>query len=218
MILQDHLGYDLRAKALKAVHPEVHVVTPHDKPHRHATSFRPPEDWLPSDPAMPYRMKCWRKADNMGFAAVQQLGVKADFYWFIESDVVATQTRWKAMFADFENDPSDLVAPMIRTRVQRPNSTMWDHAPDWCQRYMLMAVFRVSRRALNECIRCAVEMRDCFSEASIPSIIHRAGLTMTGLNSRQAHSNAQTFGVREQDLVKNPALLIHPAKYNSLTP
>ncbi len=218
VILTDHLGYKLRCDALKAAHPEVYVVTPDDKPHRHAVSFKPREDWLPTDPTMPYRMKCWWSADKTGFSAARHLGVRADFVWFIESDVVATQDRWKAMFADFENDPSDLVAPMIRRRNPKSDNYLRSLAPEWATHHCLMAVFRLSRRALNECVRCAGEMRDCFSEVSIPSVVHRAGMTMTGLNVRQTHTNAQTFGVREEDLIKNPNLLVHPDKRNSFGP
>jgi hypothetical protein len=154
----------------------------------------------------------------MGLAAVRKLGVRADFYWFIESDVVASQTRWKAMFRDFQNDPSDLVAPMIRTRALRPGSRMWQHAPDWATHYILMAVYRLSHAALVECVRCATEMREHFSEVTIPSVIHRAGMSMTGLNVRQTHSNTHTLAAHVERVTVNPELICHPVKRDSFAP
>lgn len=217
VILQDHAGYRQRVRALQAVHPRVYPVTPADKPNPWSTSFTPPEEWLPQDQSMPYWRRCWWKADAMGLAAVKHLDLNADFFWFIESDVVAAPDRWKALFDDFRNDPSDLVAPSIRTRAERPNTRVWqlDSTPEWARHYILMAVFRLSRRALLECTRCAVEMRDCFSEVAIPSVVHRAGLSMTGINVRRTHCNTQTFAAHEEKVVRDPRLINHPVKANT---
>lgn len=215
VIIQDHAGYKRRVDALRNAHPQVYAVTPSDKPNDHCVSFEPPVDWLPTDPSMTLHKRCWWKADAMGLAAVKQLGIDADFYWFIESDVVASPARWRALFADFANDTTDLVAPMLRSREQRPNASLWNYGPGWATHYILMAVFRLSRAALNECTRCASEMREHFSEVSIPSVVHRAGLSMTGLNVRQTHSNSHTLVAHPHRVILNRNLINHPVKSNT---
>jgi hypothetical protein len=216
VILQDHAGYDLRVRALKAVHSKVYSMAPHDKPNNHSFSFAPPPEWLPSHLGMSYSKTCWWKADAMSLAAVQTLSVESGYYWFIESDVVASAARWRALFDDFKDDPSDLVAPMIRTRETRPESWHWHHGPDWSTHYILMAIFRLSHAALIECTRCAVEMRNTFSEVAIPSVIHRAGMSITPLNIRQTHCNTQTFCADPKRVIINPLLMNHPVKSNTL--
>lgn len=215
VVVQDHLAYRLRVCALKAAHPHVYAVTPHDKPNAHSVSFKPVPEWMPTDPTMPYRKKCWWKADAMGFAAVRKLKLDSDFFWFIESDVVASQRRWKALFADFENDTSDLVAPVFKTRAEAPGAALWQFSKPWCDRFMIMAVFRLSRRAVEECMRCGEEMRDVFSEVSIPSIVHRAGMSMTRMNVRQIHSTTQTMGVDPKAIAPKRDLLSHPSKMDT---
>lgn len=217
VIVQDPAGFGNRVRALQRAHPRVYPVTPWDRPNRHCTSIRPHENWLPTDPSMSYGKKCWWKADAMGWTAVKQLNLRADFYWFIESDVVATQERWRAMFADFAKDQTDLVAPFPRERSMRPDLKVWHlpTTPAWADRFILMACFRISRRALVECMRHAEAMRDCFSEVTIPSVVARAGFTIAGLNVRQTHCNTQTFGPCAPCLVKNPKLLNHPEKSNT---
>lgn len=220
VIVQDHANYPERVRALKGAHPRVHSVAPWDKPNRHSTTFRPPDEWLPEGGEFSLAKKCWWKADAMGFAAARALQIEADYYWFIESDVVASQQRWKAVFADWENDPTDLVAPAPRTRQQSPWLKVWQlpSTPPWADNFILMAVFRISRRGLEECVRHAVETREVFSEVSLPSVVHRAGFTIAGLNQRQTHSNNQTFGPCAPCVVRNPKLLNHPVKENSFEP
>lgn len=220
VIVQDHANYPERIRALKNVHPRVYSVAPWDKPNDHSVSFSPPPEWLPEGNEFSLAKKCWWKADAMGFAAVEALKVKADFYWFIESDVVASQERWKALFSDWENDTSDLVAPAPRTRQQSPWMKVWDSpsTPSWASHFILMAVFRISHRALEECVRCSVETRECFSEITLPSVVHRAGFSIAGLNQRQTHCNNQTFGPCVPCIVINPKLLNHPVKKNSFEP
>lgn len=220
VIIQDHAGYSERVRALQSVHPRVFPVTPWDKPNRHCTSFRPPENWLPADSSAGYPRRCWWKADAMGLAAVQALQIDADFYWFVESDAIASQDRWRAIFGDWRDDGADLVAPLLRSRLERPRAAVWSlpSTPDWTTHYILMAVFRLSRRALVECTRCAVEMREVFSEVAIPSVVHRAGFVLAGLNQRETHCNGQTFGSCPTCIQVNPKLLNHPVKRDSFAP
>lgn len=215
VIVQDHMNYRNRVVALKTAHPAVFAVTPWDKPNKHSLSIRCPDEWLPTEPVMPYRKRCWWKADAMGLAAVRAIGERADFYWFIESDVVASQERWRELFRDFENDPSDLVAPMIRTREMKPGAALWEYSPDWMTHFMIMACFRLSHAAVQECIKNAEACRNAFSEATIPSVVHRAGLTLTGMNVRQVHYTTQSMGVNQRAIAPGRDLLSHPVKSNT---
>lgn len=215
VIVQDHLAYCNRVAALRAVHPHVFAVTPWDKPNKHSLSIRCPEEWLPTVLDMPYRKRCWWKADAMNLTAVRAIKAKADFYWFVESDVVASTRRWKELFQDFENDPSDLVAPMIRTREMKPKAALWEYSPEWMTHFMIMACFRLSRAAVEECIRCAADLRNAFSESTIPSVAHRAGLTLTQMNVRKVHYTTQTMGVNQKAIAPRRDLLSHPVKSNT---
>lgn len=217
VIVTDHHGYRERVRALKDAHPNVHAVTPWDKPHSHCRSIRAPDNWLPEDQRMDYSHKCWYKADAMNLAAVVELNLDADFYWFIESDVVARQERWRAFFRDHENDLSDCLSDSVLLRKNSPELTWWrsPHTPDWAQASFLMACYRLSRAAVEAGIAAAVEMRNVFSEATVASVVSRAGLTHRSVNSRQTHWNTATYKAREWKVLRNPKLINHPVKHDS---
>jgi len=217
VIVQDHMGYTQRVLALKAAHPNVIAVTPWDKPHPHCLSFRPPEEWLPSFPDMSFKRKCYYKADSMGLAALLQHAPPADYYWFIESDVVASQERWKAFFADHENNPADCLCGSLRMRHNTLDNDWWRHegTPAWTDCYFIMAVYRLSAAAVRACIAASVEMRNCFCELTIGSVTRRAGLTVGSVNERQTHWNTQTFKATPGKVILNRDLINHPVKKNS---
>lgn len=217
VIIQDHNGYTERVRAMQAAHPNVVAASPWTHPHPHTRGFRPPDTWLSEDPSMPIRKKCHYKADAMGLAAVQALGIRADYYWFIESDVVASQARWKAFFADQRNSTADCLCPSLRNRRNHKASIWWKdpHTPDWAEHYFIMACYRLSHRAVVESIRCAEEMRNTFAEVTIPNIILRMGGTFGGTNDRMTHSNVSTFKTHEHKVILNPDLINHPVKSNT---
>jgi hypothetical protein len=218
VILQDCNGYAERARAIRDAHPVVRCVSPFGSPGAIGKAFTVPDEWLPADESIPRAKRQWFKADIMGIAAVAEHRVKADFYWFIESDVVASQERWRAFFDDHKNDSADCIASRLR---DRSNSLpeYWTHpgTPSWADRHFLTACFRLSARAVEECIRCAEEMRETFCEVSAASVIKRAGLTFSDINARQTHWNSQTFKGVDRCLV-NPVLINHPVKRDSYAP
>ena len=213
VIVTDHIPLPGRVATLRQAHPHVHCVTPWDKPNAHSVPITPPPQWLP-EAAMTYTRKCWYKADVMNLAAVCTLRLNADFYWFIESDVWATAERWQALFADWENDPTDCVSHSLKTRDNMPTNHWWNHkhTPEWVDAHFILACYRLSRRAVEECIAAAGEMRNVFSEVTIASLCRRAGLTMASVNTRQHHWNVQTFKTHEERVKFNPALVNHPVK------
>jgi hypothetical protein len=218
VIVTDHLGLTERVRALKAAHPRVYSVTPWNKPNKHSVSVRPPDNWLPEDAAMSYSRKCHFKADSMNLAAVKTLGLDADFYWFIESDVVASQARWKSLFADHAENRADCVTHALRERKATEKLNCWwshPHTPEWVSCYFIMACYRLSAAAVKAGMESAVEMRNCFSEVTVGSVVRRAGLTTAWVNERQTHWNVQTYKTHEERVKLNPGLVNHPVKVNT---
>jgi len=158
----------------------------------------------------------WHKADAFGHAAAA--GIKADFYWFVESDAMATPERWRALFLDHEGNDADLVCNAMRERAATPGNPWWSHhgTPDWCDCFFLMPVFRLSARALRECISHAVEMRETFAEVAIASVIRRAGYTVRDANTLQTHWNRQTLTANPATVIPNPRLINHPVKSDTI--
>jgi hypothetical protein len=220
IILQDCDGYPERLRALQDAHPNVIAVCPPDKAHLHATAIEIPAEWIPADQSIPFARRCWHRAHALGMAAVQQLDIDADFYWFIESDCVASQARWKAIFADHAETTSDCVSNPFRSRLSTPTNPWWSHpgTPAWATHFVIPACYRLSRRAVEELIRTAEETRECFCEHAIASTILRAGFTHLSVNARQTHWNSQTFRTTASAVIPNPLYLMHPVKTDTYGP
>jgi hypothetical protein len=191
------------------------VTPPGVKPWPHAPGFTVPDDWLSADTSIPYARRCWLRASVVGLAAIGE--VKADHYWFIESDMVAPQARWKALFDDHRNNPADCLSNPARERSKTADNPWWSHpgTPAWASCFFISACYRLSARAVAEALRCAVETRECFGELALPSIIRRAGFSMESVNKRQTHWNQQTFKTRPEKVILNPLLINHPVKVDS---
>ncbi|GAA5117194.1 hypothetical protein JIN84_17775 [Luteolibacter yonseiensis] len=217
VIVQDPAGYRLRVQALQAAHPNVHAFSSITHPHPHTRAIHIPADWIPADPSMPYDRRCWLKSEAMGTAAVIEHRIMADQYWFIESDVVASQDRWTALFADWEGVDADCVCQPLRLRANTPEIVWWKDpgTPAWADAHLLMSCYRLSRRAVLEMQRCAVEMRECLSEITVASVMRRAGMSMANVNGRQMHWNSQTMKTHEHKVIINPKLVNHPVKANT---
>lgn len=216
VILQDHLGLTERAKAMRDAHPRVVVVGPSDKSHPNIP-VDPPLDWL-SEQDIPLTRKCWLKADAMALAATA-LAPDADFYWFIESDVAASQDRWKALFHEFRNNPADCLATQIYYRGEDPRMEKYfKDAPPEANRHFIMALYRLSRAAVEASIAEAPGLRECFSEISVPWVMQKHGLKVKRINGASQHFHPKTFRATTQNLRIDKNLINHPCKLNTYGP
>lgn len=219
VIVQDVAGYPRRVQALRNVHPRVVAVTPPGvRAHAHAPGFEVPDEWISADKSIPRARRCWRRASMVGLAATR--GIDSDFYWFIESDVAAPRERWEALFADWEGSAVDCVSNPVRERARTAGNPWWSDpgTPAWASCFFISAVYRLSRRAVEEGIRCAEETRECFGELALASIVRRAGFSMASANARQTHWNVQTFKTLPEKVVLNPRLVNHPVKFDGYGP
>lgn len=214
VIVQDPAGYRNRVRALEDAHQNVIAVSSVTHPQPHARPISIPLDWLPSGQDQTYDWKCWYKSEMMGVTAIMQHGITADCYWIIESDVVASQARWKALFADWEDVAADCVGQPVRLRVNTPEIKWWSdpNMPDWCDSHLLMSCYRLSRAAVLELARCAVEMREVISEITVASVLRRAGMSFENINQKHTHWNSQTMKTHEWKTIINPKLVNHPVK------
>ncbi|WP_423172731.1 hypothetical protein, partial [Stenotrophomonas sp. CASM114] len=142
----------------------------------------------------------WFKCDAVALAAVQEIGIDADHYLFIESDVLATQDRWKALFRDLEKSPYDCVTLTVGFRTANSTFRWWDHhgTPAQADRHHILAVYRLSKRAVEASIEMAVELRNCFCEVAVPYVMQQAGLSCGLINGREHHSTARTMGPKKE--------------------
>lgn len=220
VILQDAAGYPERLRALQDAFPHVVAVCPPDRQFDHATPINIPLDWLPADTEIPFERRCWFRAHALGLAAVQQLNLDADAYWFIESDCVASQDRWKSLFATHNENPADFVGNPFRAKGDTPGNHWWPHphTPEWATHFVIPACARYSRRAVHELTRTAVETRECFCEHAIASTIIRAGFTHVSVNVPITHWNQQTYRTTAGTAIPNPRFLQHPVKSDTYGP
>lgn len=217
VIIQDPDGYRSRVAALESVHDNVYSVASATRPNDHSLSIHVPMDWLPSSPDLPYNYKCWLKCEAMAVRAILEHNIIADYYWIIESDAVASQERWKALFADWENIEADCVSQPFRLRINTPDILWWKSpsTPAWTEGHMLISCYRLSRKAVLELARCATEMREVISEITVPSVLMRANMKMVNVNQKQSHWNSQTMKTHEYKVIPNANLVNHPIKTNS---
>lgn len=220
VILQDAAGYPERLRALQDAHPHVVAVSPPDKTFAHTTSVEIPPEWLPANTEIPFHLRCWLRAHTLGLAAVQQLSLQADAYWFIESDCVASHERWKSMFVDHAENPADCVGNPFRSKEDFPNNPWWDDqgTPAWATHFVIPACIRFSAAAVTELTQTAEETRECFCEHAIASTIVRAGLTHASVNADMTHWNQQTYRTVPGAVIFNPRFLNHPVKTNTYGP
>lgn len=220
IIILDVGGYTERLRALQAAHPHVIGITPHDHPCDGFTPIQVPDEWLSTDPAMDYAKKCWHGTGTLGLAAIQQLGLQADAFWFIESDCVAPTERWQAMIADHAENPTDAIFLCPRTRAETLWNHWWTHpgTPAWCDITHLNAIYRLTRRAVDAYADAAQECRECFGEMVIGSVVKRAGFTLGRINTATTHMNTQTMKADPTRVLLNRRLVNHPVKSNTFAP
>lgn len=218
VVVQDHAGYSERVRAIRSAGQIVYPVAPSDFKYGHTQSFTPPSEWLPQDESRLFRWKCWWKADAMALAAVQELEIDADFYWFIESDCVASQERWRTMFAEYEDNTVDCLSTYMGSRPPSSDVWHWNHpgTPRIADRFFIMAIYRLSRRAVEESIRRAEELRECFSEIAVPFVVRQAGFTFGQISSK--HSNFSTMKTIPSMVRMDVSRICHPVKSNTFGP
>ncbi len=217
IIVQDPAGYRARVAALEAAHANVFAVSSITHPHPYTLPININSDWLPSDPSLSYDYKCWLKCEAMAVSAILSHNIIADYYWIIESDAVASQARWKALLSDWESIPADCVSQTVRLRSNSQEVKWWheDTTPEWADAHLLVSCYRLSRNAVLELARCAVEMREIISEITIPSVLRRAKMTMANVNERHSHWNSQTMKTHDWKVIPNANLVNHPVKMDS---
>lgn len=213
----DHNGYSLRALALKDAHYNVFVTTPETHPHTYAESIPVPYDWISANDKISLNRRCWFKADAMAFAAVKHLEIDADFYWFIESDVAAEQVVWKRLFDKHEDTLTDHLTIFSSTIETHPDFEGWSHSgtPSDVDLFSLMSIFRLSKRALNACISCAEELRDCFGELSIPYVMKMNGFSHDLIDPDGLLMDENTMCTYPSKVRKHLNKINHPVKSNT---
>jgi hypothetical protein len=222
VILLDVGGYTARLKALQDAHAHVIGITPDDKPCAGFTPIRVPDNWMKSDMSIPYPERCLHASGKLAIAAIHQLGIEADYYWVIESDCVASQSRWKALFASHAQNQTDGVFNCYRTRKETARNPRWTHqgTMPWADITHLNAIYRISRRGFEWILESAEETRECYGELVVGSVIKRAGGTLGRINldQRNPHHTGQTMKAFEERIIVDRNLINHPVKANTYQP
>lgn len=218
VILQDHLRLFERLKALRAAHPNVCFVSPAHKATQFHTPVEPPPEWMSGREDLDIDRKCWLKADAMGLAA-STLVPAADYYWFIESDVAATQAVWKALFDEFRTNRADCLATRICYRDEDPRMEKYfTDAPAEANRHFVMALYRLSRAAVEASIAEAPSLRECFSEIAVPWVMQKHGMKVGRINGNKRFHSSLSFATKQNHIRVDTNLLNHPCKLNTFGP
>ena len=211
VIIQDPNGLSMRVLAMQHAHPRVVAVAPSSRTIAHCLVSDAPEEWLPDRPDVPPHKREWFKGDAMALAAVVNHHISADFFWFIESDVVATQERWKAFFRQFERRPDDCLCLM------KIRSGKWIDEVAEADCSFLMAAYRLSRKMVDLSIEAAPAMRNVFCEVAVPLVAKKNGIPI-GTMGLGGHFTRNTIGPRPRDIRVDPKLINHPVKSNTYGP
>ena len=219
ILISDPHGFPLRGVA-PATAAETAMICPHDKPQPHARSVEFPETWLPTQQDLPYGKRCWWVCDRIFPAAVQQLGIEADFYWCVESDVCAAADTWQQLIAESGKRTLDGIHVHLSTREMNPNNGWFKHpsTPGWATRHSLGAMYRFSRRAMDWLAQTAEANREVFCEVNAPSVIHREGGSTGDLKNLGWFYNGQCMQANPKRLGMNTLLFNHPLKINTSEP
>ncbi len=214
VVWQDVIGILKNLELLQGGGLDVIPVSP--RPHRffHTHTFTPRPEWLPIKAYTEPHYAPWFKADAVALSAVEAFGIDADFYWFIESDVKADPSTWKRLFDAAQGVQLDCLH--LAKRVGRDKSTFrfWADpgTPPEAQSHFIMAVYRLSRKAVETSIAKAVEMRNTFSEVAVPWVMEQNGLSMGDINQLGKFYNKLSMGTKPNQIIQQNGLLNHPVK------
>jgi len=112
------------------------------------------------------------------------------FYWVMESDV-RYSGAWSEFFAEADTSTADFIATNFARRVEAPDWPWWPSLHDPAGPYTapnalhcFCPIYRLSRRA-GEVLLARYREGWCgHAEATIPTILHRAGLRLEDLGGR----------------------------------
>lgn len=224
ILIADHRGYPSRLIA-PATAAETLCICPHDKPQAHASSVRMPDEWLPASTGsatdMGYGKKCWWRCEMLFVAAVQQLGLDADFYWCVESDVAALPVTWQRLMLASEKRFLDGVYVNLGPREGDKAWAGWwldPGTPQWASHRHLGAMFRLSRRAMGWLADAGEECREAFCEISNASVVHRAGGSTGDLRQLGWFYSTACLRPAPHRPFIHPDLFCHPMKFDSVGP
>lgn len=217
VVLLNHAGYSLRAKALRDAHDRVFVATPDNLPNDHSVSVPIPFDWIQSDNKINLSKRCWFKADAMALAAARYSGIDSDYYWFIESDVVANQESWKQLFAMNEDNDCDMLSISIPEIESSFIDGKWIHSniPSSFDFFSLLSIFRLSKQALTSAISMAPTMRECFGELALPYVIKANRLTHGLIDPQNILMDSGTMCEYSLNVKIHQDKINHPVKSNT---
>lgn len=115
-----------------------------------------------------------------------------DWYWFVEYDV-SYDGDWEVFFADFDDDPADLLGTHVRTAGQDPDwywSATFDSGGDGIdpprRHIAFLPIARLSRVALRSVSRAVERGWVGHFEMLVPTAVVHAGLTIAEIGGTSA--------------------------------
>lgn len=181
----------------------------------HGVNFDIPPQWLPNVEVVGHPE--WFKCDSVALAFIRHLGVEADFYWIIESDVCGPVDRWKALFADPVCGSADGLFVCPRTKSETLWNPWWHgpHADEKSTHMHIQSIYGISSRAVGWLTDAAEDRRNIFCELVTASVIVANGGSIGTINKNTTHCNSQTIKAHEDRVIFNKRLLNHPVKKDS---
>lgn len=81
-----------------------------------------------------------------------------------------------------------------------------------------MAVYRLSRQAIEASFAMAEELRETFSEVAVPYVMLRNGLSVVDLNGRGRIYTSTSMRTKPEEVRIDRQSLNHPVKSDSFEP
>lgn len=216
LIFRDCDGIPDRLATLRATFPGTVIsVCPHHAPQPGAIPIEIPDAWLPAIDR-PRRYREWFAADALGLAAIAQLDLDPTAAWFVESDVWAPEATWHRIFTATASIPDDGIFVKLVARddsfARLAPSFQHPGNPPWITHTALLGLYRLSRRAIAWSLAAAGPLRECYSEARVPSLIIHHGGTLSDLSAHCRYSAPRAFTGSAPHFV--PGVMNHPVKFH----
>lgn len=195
---------------------EVYHVTPADMIQSGAVQVEIPDDWLPDSGESRARRE-WFAADALGMAAVRQLGIDADFVWFVESDICGPVEKWREVFTATDGIEVDGIFAKLMPRAH-PFAVFMDHwklpTSGGATHAHLMTLYRLSRRAIGWALDAAEGLSEVYAEVKTASMIVRHGGTVADLREFVEYSAPRAFTGHPENQLFHAGVLNHPVKFD----
>jgi len=219
LIFRDCDGIPGRVDTIREAFPgEVHHVAPHHLGIPGAVPVEIPDAWLPWGSEwrdVSRKRKEWFAADALGLAAIRQLGIEADFVWFVESDIWGPVEKWREVFASTAASDADGIFAKLMAR-NHPFAGFMDHwklpTSGGATHAHLMTLYRLSSRAIGWATDSADELSEVYAEVKTASMIVRHGGTVHDLREFLAYSAPRAFTGHPENQRFAPGVLNHPVK------